>query len=433
MTTLQNNPANKAKDEQAVVKQIRIANANYWVIDRLVQRGADNGGGYIIGDYNIFNNMLFEHAPRSQLYIYNGSDYNTVQFSVCREQTIFYDTMCFGITDNRGPAENGSNENHTLGNRFISNEIYDYTDGIQLVHSSSNPGPGYQDMSGTIIDDNDIYLTERRYVNEDGELDPKGDYACAENGIDIKVGGTGHSLASRVTVSNNRIWGMRRSNCPTMSDPGTAISTPQSGVDINYLQIEGNIVFSNARGMTVGSNGNTGIVIRNNIITDSRPAPSTPHEYGISSPDPSIGDPMLIQSNAISGYFHWTGAEKNKYYLCNYVLDSGTAGKRALATGKMNSYFVEDYLSNKIGGESTDDYSGTPSDSRFENACFLVKSITDPQLKCLENAIPSASTPKAVECEFSIPLLSKNGLVSEPTNIASPPSSPQLLDVTTMD
>jgi hypothetical protein len=412
------NPANVSLNEQAVVKQLRIINADYWVIDRIVQRGADAGGGYVLGDHNIFNNMLFERAPRFQLVMYNGSDLNVVQYSVCREQTENIDTMCFGIADHIGPDNTiPTGEFHTLGNRFISNEIYDYTDGIQLVHG---PGVTQQDMSGTIIDSNDIYITEKRYVDADGKPDPNGDYACAENGIDLKIGGSGPSLTGRVTISNNRIWGMRQSNCPTMSDAGIAISTVQSGVATSYLHIEGNIIFNNARGMMIGRKDNTGIIIKNNIITDSRPPAADPREFGISSPDPSIGEPMLIYGNAISGHYYWTGAEENKDYQCNFILDSIAAGKRTRASGSKNSYFVNDYKSNHIGSEIGEDKMGLPSQSHFEDACFVIQAITNPHVKCLENAVPSLSTPRAEECIFSIPNLTTNYFA---------PSSPKLISI----
>ena len=412
------NPANVSLNEQAVVKQFRILNANYWVIDRIVQRGADAGGGYILGDQNIFNNMLFERAPRFQLVMYNGSDHNVVQYSVCREQTENIDTMCFGITDHIGP-DNAipTGEFHTLGNRFVSNEIYDYTDGIQLVHA---PGVDRQDMSGTIIDNNDIYITEKRYVDAEGKPDSNGDYACAENGIDLKIGGSGASLADRVTISNNRIWGMRQSNCPTMSDAGVAISTVQSGVATSYLHIEGNILFNNARGMMIGRQDNTGIIIKNNIITDSRPPDAAPREFGISSPDPSIGEPMLIYGNAISGHYYWTGAEENKDYQCNFILDSIAAPKRTRASGSKNSYFVTDYKSNYIGSEIGSDHVGLPSEAHFEEACFVIQAITNPNVKCLKNAAPSLSTPMSEQCTFRVPNLTKS---------YSAPASPEIISV----
>lgn len=395
------NPANVDVAGRAIIHGLKFLNVDYWVVNRITQSGSDVNGTEVYGDYNIFNNLLLEQAPRWQIVMYSGSDYNTLQYSVCRDQVDFADTMCAGVTDNMGDYP--ANEVHNYENKFLSNEVYNYTDGIQLVHSP-NPAPT-QDFSGTIIDNNDIYITDVRYVDDDGNPDPGGEYACAENGIDIKVGGTGPLLAERVTVSNNRIRGYRWANCPGMSDAGYGIVTPTTSLG-QYIQMLGNILWDNSVGLINGSGPDLyGLVVSDNIISDSKP-PSGYAASGIHTGAASPADGVMeISNNAITGHPVWTVVQANKEYTCNFVRDSEYAAQRLLGDGSSNMYFTVSYALNQIGtGDATDEV-GAVAQANFQDACFAIKHITDPQQICLPEVIPSATTPTAAGCVMTVPLL----------------------------
>ena len=411
---LSTNPANADVGDRAIIHGLKfVEDVDYWVVHRITQYDADSNATIVYGDYNIFNNMLLEYAPRWQIMFNSGSDYNTVQYSVCRDQSSYIDTLCLGVSDNLGDWP--LNEVHNYGNKFISNEIYNYNDGIQLVHSPSALGDGipeYQDFSGTIIDDNDIYITDIRYVNSDGDLDPNGEYACAENGIDLKVGGTGPTLAERITVSNNRIRGFRwsagqvSSLCTTLSDRGWAIGVPTTGLGY-HIQMLGNILWDNANGMTTGSGDLVeGFVRANNIITDGKnpAAESDSLALGASHGSPASSVEQ-IYNNAITGHGWWAVGNYNKHHSCNFIRDSLYATQSDRGTGDSNMYFTSDYVSNRINGGDAADVVDVVAAANFKDACFTIKNITDPQQICLPAVMPSATTETAPGCSMTVPLL----------------------------
>ena len=62
---------------------------------------------------------------------------------------------------------------------------------------------------GTLIANNDVYLTSARYTDCNGKQNPLGQCAAAESGIALKTGGV---KSNRVNVIDNRIWGFRKTD-----------------------------------------------------------------------------------------------------------------------------------------------------------------------------------------------------------------------------
>jgi len=155
--------------------------ANYWIINGLTFSGYSKKtkrgkiGGQVnrfaaSSNYNIINRCLFEHIIKHNAIRIEASHYNCVQNSIIRH-LIGEDQV--GIVLKGGNAR-------AIGNRIVGNEIYDCNDGIQLTYRNEFAPNGF--VSGTIIENNDIYLTSNSYSKR------KSGFACAENAIDIKIG-----------------------------------------------------------------------------------------------------------------------------------------------------------------------------------------------------------------------------------------------------
>lgn len=107
-----------------------------------------------------------------------------------------------------------------------NNEIYNCTDGIQFVArdiKSAGVAPG------ALVEGNDIYLTADYHLTQNGSR-----YAAAENGIDLKTGGTADDP---MIIRANFIRGMR----PTWTKAGGSGS---NGVAMGMLLAANHIVFT---------------------------------------------------------------------------------------------------------------------------------------------------------------------------------------------
>jgi len=185
-------PVALSSGNRATIAQIDLG-ANYWVLYRLAIDGTRDSYDALninaVG--NIIDKMLVENvfANGSNL-ITLQNDNNTIQNSVIRKA---------------GPS-GGTSDMHCINiglstNAYIvNNEIYDCQgDGIQS-------SPGAELTKGLIIENNDVYLTAAFYSDGSGNHTPSGNYACAENALDLKSGG---SSSNPVRVIHNRVWGHR--------------------------------------------------------------------------------------------------------------------------------------------------------------------------------------------------------------------------------
>jgi len=249
-----NNP-----DEHVIVERLDMYEADYWTINGLTFSGhAESGANGKIGglynrivgnaDYNIINRCLFENVVIGSNLRISHSNYNTIQNSVVRN---LLGTDFVGIWI-------GGEYSVAIGNRIVNNEIYDCNDGVQLAYSS-NWGE-YGDLSGTVIENNDIYLTQRAYSDREG-------YACAENAIDIKIGGKTNSPDDVVKILKNRIWGYRVSDttCGPSGSNGSGIIIHQ---EARNILIKDNVFFDLPTGIGIShkNDRNTNVAVINNVF-----------------------------------------------------------------------------------------------------------------------------------------------------------------------
>ncbi len=185
----------------------------------------------------------------------------SIQFSDrCRIYScVIRDARRIPGADNVGIAISGQRED-AIFNEVHSCEIYDCTDGIQLVYSPRYGMRG--DLSGTRIYNNDIYVTDRYQVR--GKF---GRMSCAENAIDVKIGAYTKAAKNVVRIENNRIWGFFNNDrtCGGSGGWGSGIVLHQKA---NNIVVRNNIIFdcSNGINTSLGSVEEPNILVENNII-----------------------------------------------------------------------------------------------------------------------------------------------------------------------
>jgi len=258
-------PVNTKNNEQkhVIIEALNIAYADYWIINGITFSGNSEktkrgriGGRYsriaAHANYNIINRCLFENVVNHEGALdISFSDYNHVQNSIVRN-LIGGDQVGILIKGKKDRA---------IGNKIVNNEIYDCNDGIQLTYRDSYGDKGY--VSGTVIENNDIYLNPKSYSKR------KKGFACAENGIDIKIGGESASPKDVVRVLRNRIWGFR----PTDPDCGGSGGRGR-GITLtfraNNVILKDNILsdLPNGIGLSNERVPNTRIAVLNNLFFD---------------------------------------------------------------------------------------------------------------------------------------------------------------------
>jgi hypothetical protein len=158
-----------------------------------------------------------------------------------------------------------------LDTHFLNNEVYNCSDGLQLV-SRRNPiegVTGQDNYSGTIIDNNDFYLTNAYWSNCKGQQSNDGQCSFAENAIDIKAGAA--DSKKPVVISNNRMWGWNKTDndcldnkrCSGLDSQGSAISIHFYGA--KNITINNNIIWQSNRGVSI-TNEASNIILKHNIL-----------------------------------------------------------------------------------------------------------------------------------------------------------------------
>ena len=228
-------PWNQSGANQATIAGINFNAKDFWIVHRL--RSTSSITVDQSASDNIFSRILVEDINGDEIEIFG--DRNTLQNSVIRN------TVYGGASDKHCVAAgSGGDDVH-----IVNNEIYNCQgDGVQVLESGFN-SPGF------VEENNDIYTTTDRYADSDGTLNPAGDHACTENGIDQKQGGVS---TNPFRIIHNRLWGFRAS-------PGACTGSGSFG--------EGLIFHAHPPGITINTYG----LVQNNIFMDGTQAISVPN------------------------------------------------------------------------------------------------------------------------------------------------------------
>lgn len=251
----QNNehPGKLPNSEQALVAF--DIEADYWVIDRM-------SFALDVNDANTYYAYTFQNADNNVVnraytlntggvIIRDNCNANVIQN--CRMEilnsSVNEDRAAIALINYRNGSTPASNV-RISNTRILSNEIYNHVDGFQAVVQNSIPVSNVN-FEGTIIDHNQIYIDDSRYTNCAGSLVSSGSCARSENAIDLKAGS--RNAANPFTVTNNRMWGYRKSDSfqSNLDDPGTAVVFH---FGVNNLIFEDNVIFDSTRGISIADN-----------------------------------------------------------------------------------------------------------------------------------------------------------------------------------
>ena len=100
-----------------------------------------------------------------------------------------------------------------------------------------------------------------------------GEFSCAENGIDIKVGGKSNDEKDIVRILGNRIWGFRK-NLPECGGTGSWGDGIVVHVIADNILLKNNILFNLPSGISISPGKNEGsnksgkiyVAIINNLV-----------------------------------------------------------------------------------------------------------------------------------------------------------------------
>lgn len=157
-----------------------------------------------------------------------------------------------------------SNKIYQSSNIDISNnEIYNCTDGVQIVNMKEKVDNTTPNVS---ILNNDIYITDDYKFSKNGK-----ELAGSENGIDLKTGGT---EAQPVIVKGNFLRGFRQTD-PSVGGSGGSGAAINLTVNANHIEVSDNIISDAPIGIVVASvnrkiiaDNRAHISIKNNLIYD---------------------------------------------------------------------------------------------------------------------------------------------------------------------
>jgi hypothetical protein len=212
-----------------------LENTNYWVIDRMWYRESPNVWNPIKiknSDYNIINRYYMKNVWNG-IYIYPGSDNNTIQNSLIKRDniTIYNDRAAIGLFDN---AESNIEIKNT---KIINNTIINFVDWFQAIRMSTK-NINYE---WTIVDNNLIYINNIIYTNCKWEHDINWSCAYAENAIDIKAGS--NKSNNPMIISNNTVYWFKKSDKTNsyLDDPWAAIVVH---FGVNNINITNNNIYN---------------------------------------------------------------------------------------------------------------------------------------------------------------------------------------------
>jgi len=277
--------------------------ANYWVIDRMSYWESATVLNPIQiknSDHNIIN-RYFMHNVGNGIYIYPGSDNTTIQN--CRIErddiSIYHDRAGIGLFNN-------AQDNISIKNtKVVNNEVRNFVDGIQTIRQNFNTIAN-NNFEGTIIDHNHFYIDNTVYTDCNGNHDPNGNCAYAENGMDFKVGS--ENPDNPMIISNNIMWGFKQSDATNSDLGGSSGGAISIHYNVNHTIMSNNIAFNANIGVSIAGPTN-GYAMRNSKIEHNI-------FYNITNTPFYIADSDRIEIN--HNLYKDTASEANYYWLSCY-------------------------------------------------------------------------------------------------------------------
>lgn len=355
---------------------------NYWIIRRLTLRGGTTNNMW--GNHNILDSMLIENTTERAFDLHDYADYNAIQNSVIRN------TRPVPGVDNPCIAMGGARNL-----KIVNNEIYNCTDGIV-----ASQGPIGTD--GMVIENNDIYVTSSYYTS-DGR-------SCAENGIDIKQGG---SRGNPVVIRHNRLWGHRpnASGCGGNGATGEAIVIHENdGNPSDYVLVEGNVIFDSTYGISAPNPGSDHVSLIGNLLYRIGYTPGSTSGAAFSLGKSDRWEVYL--NSVIDSRYFLDGSGTNSDIRCNLFINSNswTGSIQSGAAMDYNAFFNTAVLTNG----RTNVVGANSADARDAELCITTKRLTGNERFCIPNAVPSVQSPHYRACDATLGARSDVGIDDQP-------------------
>ena len=380
---------------------------DWWVVQGLTFQPLDPTSGWFVAirgaDHVVLDGNLLDGSDQANAWNntgvnvtgFNGdpATYNSVQANVVRNgdqsgNADDYDGIM--IREGFNPGEDNDY------NKVLDNEIYDWGDGISVSgHRDDCQESGIQ--HGTIVDGNDIYLTEAKRVDcASGARDPNGECACAENAIDVKSR-PGPEAWLWTQITNNRAWGFRptspAAHCGGSGANGQAITAGNSCPG-NVL-VARNVILDSTNGVTAA--GPSWIIV-GNLFHDIRVSEGL-SPYGAMAILPSAyATDVRVEFNTVVDVDNsYDDRSSTTDTRCNAVVDDqdvmGTGGFRGPNHWTERNFLYEAPAGNFPG--ATNESYATAAESGNTEYCFWRKRWTAPERVCIPLANTTASSPHA--------------------------------------
>jgi len=378
-------PVDQGDSERAILAGLLVTDARHWIIDGITITGDWQVVRFEEGsDHNVLNRALLESAAVS---VRHGSHDNTIQNSVLRNapKTPGSDRVCMVLS--------GSNDDADVaihGTRIVNNEIYDCTDAIQAYRPDGSTHA--IDFGGTIIDNNDLYVTDGMYTDCGGNLDPDGACACSENAIDLKAAGSGPT--SIVQVSNNRMWGFKSTDtaCGGTGSNGAASTVH---VTARYTLYQGNIIWDVPQGMYFLNDHHSAV---DNVVYDVHRDDGRGTAIYPEQEEGAVGHNFELYRNTIIDTDRWVAIYADGGdYRCNVVIDGGRNTNAGVdIQADYNFYYGSEQL--EPPGDH-DIVAEQAADAAQDELCFQVRRWTGPEEICIAHGAPTESSPHVGRCD----------------------------------
>jgi hypothetical protein len=402
-------PVAQGTQERAILKNIKFDDASNWIIHRItINVGGTSKQGLEFpkngnSDNNIISHVLIENSAMGLVLLGVGNDNNTIQNSVLRNTIAKVDAEPNCIHLANGPDNT----------RIVNNEIYNCNKSLYINEWGT--------AAGTVVENNDLYITNQRYTDCNGKYTSAGPCASSKAVVSMKSAGIADAP---VILIHNRIWGARTNDtniCCTAQDSGEAITisnAPQSDGstigDANYVVIKNNVIMDSQSGIIWTRAGTHHHAIIGNLFYNIHrfnddPVRNRP-SYALAQRQGTDVDIIL---NTIVDTDSWlaaqSGTQRNDI-KCNVVIDSGAKEGGTVPSNTIidnNAFYATPtYTANGLNSNIV----GSADDSKSENYCFYRKLQTGPEKICVSNALPTVSSPHYLACNGNFE--SKSGLIS---------------------
>lgn len=357
---------------QASTAKIRRLHAygDYWLIHRLdVDPSANEGVRIGNNAQNVILNRMWVHdAGNAQLIGIGQSAFSGVT-DITVQNSLIHDTGIPGGGVDRHCILIGGGTDVNI--RFVNNEIYNCAgDGIQKGSSDASPG--------LVVENNDIYLTTAYYSDGSGNLDPNGNRACAENGMDFKDGG---SSASPIRVLHNRLWGFRQtdSNCAGTGSGGESIIWNEaSAKDNRWGLVQNNIAMDGTAAINAANGSPRNWSVVGNIFYDYKGRDTAGNQVLMLSSSSEVEVYLntfidVLKDNST----HWAnyGGGANKDIRCNVIISGGgTTGSPSGLEVSHNAF----YGSTASGTNAVDSNLNTRANNTNYNLGDIIRTTATP-------------------------------------------------------